>query len=94
LADVNRFASDSSGAFGESIDVIQRRYADRQVGVVGCVKSATTHRLCGRRAGKDVAGERCVIEGSTHPTRQVRLLDPRVRLPEQSLVIVVAAEPS
>ncbi|MGA2705557.1 MAG: hypothetical protein ABSH35_31300 [Isosphaeraceae bacterium] len=33
------------------------------------VKSAQTHRLCGRRAGKDVAGERCVIEDSSHPTR-------------------------
>ena len=37
--------------------------------IVGCVKSAQTHRLCGRRAGKDVAGEWCVIEDSTHPTR-------------------------
>ena len=41
----------------------------------------------------------CVIAELTHPTRLnnpglVRVLDPRVRLPEQSRVIVVAAEPS
>ncbi len=31
--------------------------------IVGCVKSAQTHRLCGRRAGKDIAGEKLKNHG-------------------------------
>ena len=96
LADVNRFASDSSGALGESIDVIQRRYADRQVGAAQPHASRVGRPANARHISRII---RRPVSVSTQQSwgggeRTGAPARPASEAAEQSRVIVVAAVPS